>query len=159
MRHITRLALAAAVLAAAASLTACSSDPATTGTEAGSSTSSSASAASPAGAPEAKPKDEAGAAADVRITKAGVEDHEVWGRGAYVVHYKITNRGDGPADYIAEIEVLDADGDHLGQTGVTADKLGAGKSKEGDIGLLAAEVENGKLGDIASARVSKVDRT
>lgn len=54
--------------------------------------------------------------------------------------------------------MLDRDRDHLGQTGVTADKLGPGKSKVAGIGLLDAKVQNGKLSDITSARVSKVDR-
>lgn len=156
MHYYARLAIAAAALTAAASLTACSSDSTSSSPEAESSSSA---AAAPAGVSGAKAKDETDATADVKITKAGVEDHEVWGPGAYVVHYKITNGGDEAADYFAEIEVLDKDGDHLGQTGVTADKLGPGKSREGDIGLLDAEVENGKLADIASARVSKVDRT
>lgn len=152
MRHYTRLVLTAAALVAAGSLTACSSDSATSTPKEDSSSNS-----APAGAKGAEKK-EADTVADVKITKAGVEDHEVWGPGAYVVHYTITNRGTEVADIYSEIEVLDKDGDHLGQTGVTADKLGPGKSKVGDIGLLDAEVENGKLGDIASARVSKVDR-
>ncbi|MGW5038982.1 hypothetical protein ACWEQK_12630 [Streptomyces parvulus] len=59
---------------------------------------------------------------DVKITKAGVEDHQVWGDGAYVVHYEITNTGADAANYFAEIRLVDKDGDHLGQTGVTGDR-------------------------------------
>lgn len=102
---------------------------------------------------------EASAVKHVRITKSGVEDHEVWGPDAYVVHYEIKNGGDGPADYFAQLEFLDGDGDVLGSTGVTADKLGAGKAKRGNTAPLDAEIENGKLSDIRSVRVSAVDRT
>lgn len=156
MRHYTRLALTAAALLAAGSLTACSSDSTTSTPKEDSS-----SASAPAGAEGAKGggKKEADTKVDVKITKSGVEDHEVWGPDAYVIHYTITNSGPAAADYYAELEVLDKDGDHLGQTGITADKLGPGKSKTGDTGVLDAEVQNGKLSDIASTRVSKVDRT
>lgn len=101
----------------------------------------------------------ADAKGDVRITKSGVEDHPVWGPHAYVVHYAITNHGTGPADYFAQLEFLDADGDHLGTTGITADKLGVGKTKADDIAPLDVEIENGKVADIRSVRVSEVDRT
>lgn len=96
---------------------------------------------------------------DVTITKQGVEDHDTWGDGAYVVHYTITNSGSEAADYFAGIEFLDADGDVLGSTGVTADKLGAGKSKAADASPLPVEIENGKPADIDTARISEVDRT
>ncbi|MFG2225361.1 hypothetical protein [Streptomyces sp. NPDC048644] len=99
------------------------------------------------------------AAGDVKIVKSGVEDHKVWGTGAYVVHYEITNHGSEVADYFAQLEFLDKDGDVLGSTGITADKLGAGKSKKGDIAPVEAEIENGKPADIKSVRVSQVDRT
>lgn len=99
------------------------------------------------------------AAGDVKIVRSGVEDHEVWGPKAYVVHFEITNHGTGAADYFAQIEFLDKDGDVLGSTGVTADKLGAGKTKTGDIAPIGSEIENGKPTDIRSVRVSQVDRT
>jgi hypothetical protein len=116
------------------------------------------STSAPASTGAEKPKAPA-ASKDVKITKSGVEDHDVWGPGAYVVHYEVTNHGDDAANYYAEIELLDKDGDHLGQTGITADKLGPGKTSTGDIGILQAEITNGKLSDIVKARVSQVDRT
>lgn len=112
-----------------------------------------------ASAPAAKKSEASAASKDVKILKAGVEDHEVWGDGAYVVHYKITNSGEDEANYFAEIRLVDKDGDHLGQTGVTADRLGPGKSSSGDIGVLEAEITNGKLSDIVGAKVGTVDRT
>lgn len=96
---------------------------------------------------------------DAKLAKQGVEDHDTWGDGAYVVHYEITNSGSGPADYFAMIEFLDSDGDVLGTTGVTADKLGAGKTKRDSISPLAAEIDNGEMSDIETARVSDVART
>ncbi|MFJ2882417.1 hypothetical protein ACIQGT_14150 [Streptomyces sp. NPDC093108] len=99
------------------------------------------------------------AALDVRIVTAGVEDHKTWGPRAFVVHYKATNSGSQPASYYAEIEFLDQDGDHLGQTGITVDKLGPGKTSTGDTAPLESEIRNGQLTDIRSARVTKVDRT
>ncbi|MGW1840676.1 hypothetical protein [Streptomyces sp. NPDC002067] len=99
------------------------------------------------------------ASKDVTIVKSGVEDHKVWGPTAYVVHYEITNHGTGPANYFAQLEFLDKDGDVLGSTGITADKLGAGKTKAGDIAPVETEIENGKPKDIKSVRVSQVDRT
>lgn len=83
----------------------------------------------------------------------------MWGPGAYVVHYTVTNHGAGAADYFAQFEFLDADGDHLGSTGITADKLGPGKTKAGDAAPLDVEIENGKISDIRSVRVTQVERT
>ncbi|MFF6957772.1 hypothetical protein [Streptomyces sp. NPDC008317] len=88
-----------------------------------------------------------------------MEDDPVWGPHAYVVHYTVTNHGAGAADYFAQLEFLDADGDHLGNTGITADKLGAGKSKTGDAAPLDVKIQNGKIADIRSVRVTEVDRT
>lgn len=154
MRTITLAATAALLLAA----TGCSSDTdADADGNAGSSTASSA----PEAAAEDDSEDTAGAEHldDVKITKSGVEDHETWGPGAYVVHYKVTNHGDDAASYYAGLEFLDSDGDVLGTTGITADKLGAGKSKSGDTSPLPVEIENGEITDIKDVRVSEVDRT
>ena len=95
----------------------------------------------------------------MEITKAGYEDHEVWGEHAYVFHYEITNNGPQAADYFAQIEFLDTDGDVLGTTGITADKLGPGKTKEDAGAPLDVEIENGDPDDIDSARISQVERT
>ncbi|MFF3096762.1 hypothetical protein [Streptomyces cyaneofuscatus] len=90
---------------------------------------------------------------------SGVEDHETWGPQAFVVRYEVTNGGGEAADYFAQFEFLDADGDVLGSTGVTADKLGAGKTHKGDTAPLPAEITNGDLADIKKVRVSTVERT
>jgi hypothetical protein len=96
---------------------------------------------------------------DVEIVRAGVMDHDVWGPGSYVVEYEITNNGQEAADYFVQLEFLDADGDLLGTTGVTADQLGPGKTNAGDTAPLDAEIDNGTLADIRDVRVSEVDRT
>ncbi|RZF02856.1 hypothetical protein C0R05_32090 [Streptomyces albidoflavus] len=117
------------------------------------------------GAPEATaPSTPAEAGADVAtrdviLTGSGVEDHEVWGPGAYVVKYKITNAGRGPADYFVQLEFLDKDGDVLGTTGVGAEKLGEGKSHAGDTAPVSAEIRNGQISDIRSVKVATVERT
>ncbi|MEU6015287.1 hypothetical protein ABZ826_14915 [Streptomyces sp. NPDC047515] len=78
---------------------------------------------------------------------------------AYVVHYTIRNGGSGAANYYARFEFLDKDGDVLGKTGVTADKLGPGKTKTGESAPLDSEIEHGTVKDIASVRVAHVERT
>ncbi|MFJ3545424.1 hypothetical protein ACIPQH_25050 [Streptomyces rubiginosohelvolus] len=104
-------------------------------------------------------EDAPAASADVRIVSSAVEDHETWGPKAYVVRYEVTNGGSEAADYFAQFEFLDGDGDVLGSTGVTADKLGAGKTHKGDTAPLPAEITNGDLADIKRVRVSLVERT
>lgn len=96
---------------------------------------------------------------DVEIVDSGYRDHDVWGPGAYVVEYEITNGGKGAASYFVSLEFLDADGDVLGSTGVTADKLGAGKTNRGDTAPVEAEITNGPMSGIKSVRVAEVDRT
>jgi hypothetical protein len=147
------------VAVVAASLTACSSSDSSGGDDAASSPKASVTA--PASARPSSPASQAAPRkqSDVKIVKAGVEDHPVWGPRAYVVHYVVTNHGKEPADYFAQVEFLDKDGDHLGNTGITADKLGVGKSKAGDIAPLDVEIQNGKIADIRSVRVSEVQRT
>lgn len=144
---------AAATLTAALALTACSS------TDSDDKPKATSSAKSGAEQADADSGDKAGATKDVKITKSGVENHPTWGPNAYVVHYTITNNGKEAADYFAQFEFLDADGDVLGSTGVTADKLGPGKSKTADAAPVDAEIENGKMSDIKKVRVSQVDRT
>ncbi|TBO57529.1 hypothetical protein EYS09_22215 [Streptomyces kasugaensis] len=150
-----RIALTLAATAVAGLLAGCSGvDQAGKGDVAVKSTASAKSNGGAAGGDGAKSY-----AADVKITKSGVEDHKVWGPHSYVVHYEITNHGPAAANYFAEIEFLDRDGDVLGKTGITADKLGPGKTKRADIAPVEAEIENGKPADIRSARVSQVART
>ncbi|ESP95899.1 hypothetical protein B591_29749 [Streptomyces sp. GBA 94-10 4N24] len=144
-----------AVVAAAALVSGCAgaSEDAADGQGA---PSASAGSSAPA---ETKGGEEGVAARDVELGEAGFQDHDVWGPGAYVTPYSITNRGDGAASYFVGLEFLDADGDVLGSTGVTADKLGPGKTSKGDTAPLEAEIQNGELADIRSVRVSTVERT
>lgn len=95
---------------------------------------------------------------DVKIVSSGFQDHDVWGPNAYVVKYEITNSGEDPASYFAQLEFLDADKDVLGSTGITVDKLGSGKTNRGDTAPLESEITNGKMSDIVSVRVSEVER-
>jgi hypothetical protein len=117
------------------------------------------SSSSAAAGGDAKAEEAPAAAKDVKITGSGFEDHEVWGDHAYVTQYEITNHGEGAANYFVQFEYLDADGDVLGSTGVTADKLGEGKTNKGDAAPLEGEITNGKIADIKSVRVSAVERT
>ncbi|MFJ8852328.1 hypothetical protein [Streptomyces sp. NPDC102437] len=155
LRHVL-----AVVVTSAIALTGCS------GGEDAKNSDTGASASRAAEKPAEKPADGAAEAPaadaarkDVKVTKSGFEDHQTWGPGAYVVHYEVTNQGRGAASYYAELEFLDKDGDHLGQTGITADKLGQGKVSTGNTAPLDAEIRNGKIKDIRSVRVTKVDRT
>ncbi|WP_405192896.1 hypothetical protein [Streptomyces anulatus] len=102
---------------------------------------------------------EGAAVKDVRIVKSGVQDHETWGEKAFVVAYEITNQSENTSNYFVGLDFLDSDGDVLGSTGVTADKLGVGKTHKGDTAPLPAEITNGKLTDIRDVRVSQVDRS
>lgn len=155
-----RARLVAVVTAVAAvSLAGCSSSDSSGGKDAASSPKAAVKSSAPARASSPASHAAPRAQADVRIVKAGVENHPVWGPHAYVVHYEVTNHGTQAADYFAQLEFLDKDGDHLGDTGITADKLGVGKSKTGDIAPLDAEIQNGKIADIRSVRVTQVDRT
>ncbi|MFC7791339.1 FxLYD domain-containing protein [Streptomyces cinereoruber] len=157
MRRVMLPVLAAVV--AAAALTACTSDD-----DGGDAAKNDTATATSSMAPE-RETDDAGeapaveGAKDVKIVKSGVEDHPTWGPKAYVVRYEITNHGDEAANYFVQLEFLDADGDVLGSTGVTADKLGPGKTSRGDSAPLDVEIQNGKISDIRSVRVSQVDRT
>ncbi|MFZ4160490.1 hypothetical protein ACOZDE_18965 [Streptomyces griseoincarnatus] len=123
----------------------------------GGDTAGSGSSSAPAG--DAKAAEQPDAAKDARITGKGFRDHDVWGEDAYVTEYEITNRGEGAANYFVQLEFLDADGDVLGSTGVTADKLGEGKTNKGDTAPVDAEITNGKMSDIRDVRVSMVERT
>jgi hypothetical protein len=75
------------------------------------------------------------------------------------VKYEVTNGGKDAANYFVGLEFLDRDGDVLGSTGVTADKLGPGKTHKGDTAPVESEITNGSPKDIKSVRVSTVDRT
>ncbi|MER7835301.1 hypothetical protein ABTY98_05160 [Streptomyces sp. NPDC096040] len=137
-----------AVLVVGALAVGCTS---TSGTDAAGDSKGSAAASTPA------PKKSA-AVADVKLVKQGWENHPVWGDHAYVVHWTLTNTQAKAGNYFAGIDFLDRDGDVLGSTGVTAEKLGPGKTAKGDASPLPAEITNGKMAEIKTARVSEVQR-
>jgi len=145
--------LAVAACAAALTLTACGGAADTSSLAKNAGTTATVTASPDPAAPASA------AVRDVQITRSGFEDHPTWGPHAYVVHFRIVNHTAHAADYYAELEFLDKDGDVLGTTGITADKLGAGKTNTGDTAPLDTEIRNGKITDIVKARVSKVDRT
>lgn len=150
--------LCAAAAATVAVLTACGAEDSGNNGQ-GAASSAAESPAQQDGAAEEPAEDQADATDHVKIVKSGFRDHDVWGPDAYVVEYEITNKGNDAADYFVQLEFLDVDGDRLGTTGVTADKLGAGKSKKADTAPLDAEIENGEMTDIKSVKVVEVQRT
>ncbi|MFF9496523.1 hypothetical protein [Streptomyces flaveolus] len=98
------------------------------------------------------------APADVKLVKKGWEDHDVWGPHSYVVHWELTNTGAAQGDFFARLDFLDKDGDVLGSTGITADKVGPGKTARGDSAPLNVETDKGEMSDIVDAKVSTVER-
>ncbi|MBJ6642709.1 FxLYD domain-containing protein [Streptomyces sp. BSE7-9] len=74
--------------------------------------------------------------------------------------YKITNKGDEPANYSILVNAFDKDGDYVGQTYIGAEHLAAGetdadKSEFTSYGTLEDEHE---LSDVASVKVAYVER-
>jgi hypothetical protein len=98
------------------------------------------------------------APAKVRIVSSGFEDHEVWGPHSYVVRWELTNTGESAGDFFAGLDFLDADGDVLGSTGITANKVGPGKTAKGDTAPLPVEIDKGSVKDIKGVKVSEVER-
>ncbi|MFJ9200956.1 hypothetical protein [Streptomyces flaveolus] len=96
--------------------------------------------------------------ADVKLVKKGWEDHDVWGPHSYVVHWELTNTGKEQGNFFAGLDFLDKDGDVLGSTGITADKVGPGKTARGDSASLDVEIDKGEISDIVDAKVSTVER-
>ncbi|MFC9843190.1 hypothetical protein ACFWFF_19495 [Streptomyces sp. NPDC060223] len=79
---------------------------------------------------------------------------------AYEFVYKITNKGDEPANYAVIVNGFDEDGDFVGQSFVSATHLGAGKT-DADTGEFSeyAEFEGAHSpSDIASVKVAHVER-
>lgn len=113
---------------------------------------------STAGLAEKAPESPA-APADVRIVSAKFMDHETWGDNAYVVRWELTNTGSRQGNFYAGLDFLDKDGDVLGSTGITADKVGSGKTAKGEASPLDVEIDKGDLADIKDVKVSEVEQT
>ncbi|MEV7797294.1 hypothetical protein AB0O68_35975 [Streptomyces sp. NPDC087512] len=145
MRRVGLVAAAAVLVVGAV---ACdSADTAADGQGAGASSS----------APPKSPSASA-APAVVKIASARYEDHEVWGDNAYVVRWELTNTGDQAGNFYTGLDFLDADGDVLGSTGITADKVGPGKTAKGEASPLDAEIDKGPMDAIKDVKVSEVQR-
>lgn len=153
MRKIRLSVSVGAVVLAAGLLAGCG------GTDDDSSAASSASPAASGGAAvEGDAKSKPSAPADVKIVKSGYENHEVWGDNAYVVYWELTNTGDKQGHFYAGLDFLDADGDVLGSTGITADKVGPGKTAKGNTAPIDAEIDKGDMSAIKDVRVTDIER-
>ncbi|QEV09339.1 hypothetical protein CP972_30390 [Streptomyces prasinus] len=78
----------------------------------------------------------------------------------YEFGYRITNEGDGPANYSVVVNAFDEDGDFVGQTYVGATHLTAGEtdSDEGEFNEYSELEKNRELSDIASVEVAHAER-
>ena len=165
--------VAAVVLAAGglAATAACSSSTSShpAGAAGKSTASSSAAPAAESSSPTASASSAAAAGVenggDVEIVKTGYRsDFDLTpGKNTYVVDWKITNHGTGPADYVVLVDFLDASGDKIGGTGFNPAGMtvGAGKTATGEAFPLPAEMNNHEadLGKIGSVKVTQVMRT
>ncbi|MDI9836238.1 hypothetical protein [Streptomyces sp. KAU_LT] len=101
---------------------------------------------------------ESQAPAEVKIVKAGYEDSDTWGPHSYVVHWELTNTGSKAGNFYAGLDFTDADGDVMGSTGITADKVGPGKTATGETAPLEVEIDKGDPDKIKGVEVSEVER-
>ncbi|MFD8272017.1 FxLYD domain-containing protein [Streptomyces flaveolus] len=87
-------------------------------------------------------------------------DDDTEPESTYEFVYKITNRGDEPANYSVLVNAFDKDGDYVGQTYISAEHLAAGKTdadKSEFTSYGTFEDQHG-LSDIASVKVAYVER-
>ncbi|MEF9907681.1 hypothetical protein [Streptomyces sp. P9-A2] len=78
----------------------------------------------------------------------------------YEFSYRITNKGDGPANYSVVVNAFDEDGDFIGQTYVGTTHLASGEtdSDEGRFNEYSDFEGNHELSDIASVKVAHAER-
>lgn len=78
----------------------------------------------------------------------------------YEFVYKITNKGDEPANYSVIVNGFDEDGDFIGQTYIGTTHLEAGKTDadEGEFDEYVTLEDGHELSDIKSVRVAWVER-
>ncbi|MGY0071010.1 FxLYD domain-containing protein [Streptomyces sp. QTS137] len=81
--------------------------------------------------------------------------------GTYEFTCRITNRGDGPANYSVVVNAFDEDGDFVGQTYVGTTHLEAGdtESDEGEFSGYSDFEGNREVSDTASVEVAHAERT
>jgi hypothetical protein len=100
----------------------------------------------------------ASAPAKVEIVSAEHQNHDTWGPDAFVVKWELTNTGDTAGDFYAGLDFVGADQDVLGSTGITADKVGPGKTATGETAPLEVEIDKGKIADITGVKVTEIQR-
>ncbi|MFI2374877.1 hypothetical protein ACH5AO_07385 [Streptomyces sp. NPDC018964] len=78
----------------------------------------------------------------------------------YEFVYKITNEGDGPANYSVIVNAFDEDGDFIGQTYIGSTHLAAGKTDadKSEFNEYSEFEDERELSDIASVKVAHVER-
>jgi hypothetical protein len=78
----------------------------------------------------------------------------------YEFVYKITNEGDGPANYSVIVNAFDEDGDFVGQTYIGSTHLAAGKTDadKSEFNEYSEFEDKRELSDIASVKVAYVER-
>lgn len=92
---------------------------------------------------------------DVKVTRQGPKtEYDVT---TYNIAFTVTNSGDEAANYWIEFEAYDKDGDFLGSTGSSVERLGPGKTKTDETSFYDETVENGKLADIDTVKVKEVE--
>lgn len=121
------------------------------------SASTKASKASKAAKPKKRASGSDGPDGTARIVSVGREDSPTWGRGAVVIHYEVANVDDEVETLVARLELLDKGGAVLGQTAVTALDVEPGATVAGETSPRPAEVRDSRVGDVAGARVVRVE--
>ncbi|MDX2759116.1 FxLYD domain-containing protein [Streptomyces europaeiscabiei] len=106
-------------------------------------------------AEESKAPEKSAHDADVKVTQQGSKTE--YGTTTYDIAFTVTNSGDEAANYWIEFEAYDKDGDFLGSTGSSVERLGPGKTKTDETSFYDETVENGKLADIDTVKIKKVE--
>lgn len=91
---------------------------------------------------------------DVKVTGQGAKTE--YGTTTYDIEFTVTNSGGEAANYWIEFEAYDKDGDFLGSTGSSVERLGPGKTKTDETSFYDETIENGKLADIDTVKVKEV---
>ncbi|CAL9640881.1 hypothetical protein SUDANB176_06344 [Streptomyces sp. enrichment culture] len=87
-------------------------------------------------------------------------DDDTEPESTYEFVYKITNKGDEPANYSILVNAFDKDGDYVGQTYIGAEHLAAGETDadRSEFTSYGTFEDRHELSDIASVKVAYVER-
>jgi len=87
-------------------------------------------------------------------------DDDTEPESTYEFVYKITNKGDEPANYSVLVNAFDEDGDYVGQTYIGAEHLAAGKTDadKSEFTSYGTFEDKHEVSDIASVKVAYVER-